>query len=104
MYGDVTAIAGDNSSITITKEFPTEPVVTPETAVADAQSLQILADATNGTIFYDVDAKTRTVIKDFSSEGFGQSGNSCVWRLAIKRMARWSRRASGRAASSTMFG
>ncbi len=68
MYGDVTAIAGDNSSITITKEFPTEPVVTPESAVAGAQSLQILADATNGTIFYDVDAKTRTVIKDFSSE------------------------------------
>src|ERR1700733_2691434 len=67
-YGDVTAIASDNSSITITKEFPTEPVVTPETAVAGAQSLQILADSTNGTIFYDVDAKTRTVIKDFSSE------------------------------------
>jgi hypothetical protein len=68
MYGDVTAISSDNSSITITKEFPTEPVVTPETAVAGAQSLQISADATNGTIFYDVDAKTRTVIKDFSAE------------------------------------
>ena len=68
MYGDVTAIASDNSSITITKEFPTEPVATPETAVAGAQSLQILADATNGTIFYDVDAQTRTVIKDFSTE------------------------------------
>ena len=67
-YGDVTAIASDNSSITITKEFPTEPAVNPETAVAGAQSLQILADAANGTIFYDVDAKTRTVIKDFSSE------------------------------------
>jgi hypothetical protein len=68
-YGDVTAIASDSSSITITKEFPTEPVVTPETAVAGAQSLQILADAANGTIFYDVDTKTRTVIKDFSAEG-----------------------------------
>jgi hypothetical protein len=67
-YGDVTAIAGDNSSITITKEFPTEPVVSPETAVATTQSLQILADNTNGTIFYDVDAKTRTVIKDFSAQ------------------------------------
>jgi hypothetical protein len=67
-YGDVTAIAGDNSSITITKEFPAEPVVSPETAVATTQSLQILADNTNGTIFYDVDAKTRTVIKDFSAE------------------------------------
>jgi hypothetical protein len=68
MYGDVSAIAGDNSSITITKEFPTEPAVSPETAVATTQSLTILADATNGTIFYDVDAKTRTVIKDFSAQ------------------------------------
>jgi Domain of unknown function (DUF4382)/Domain of unknown function (DUF5666) len=67
-YGDVTAIASDNTSITIKKEFPTEPVVSPETAVDGAQSLQILADNTNGTIFYDVDAKTRTVIKDFSAE------------------------------------
>lgn len=68
-YGSVTAIASDNSAITITKEFPTEPVVNPETAVAGAQSLQILADSTNGTFFYDVDAKTRTLIKDFSSDG-----------------------------------
>jgi hypothetical protein len=68
LYGDVTAIASDNSSITVTKEFPAEPVVNPETAVATTQSLQVLADATNGTIFYDVDAKTRTVIKDFSAE------------------------------------
>jgi hypothetical protein len=67
-YGDVTSIANDYSSITITKEFPTEPAVNPETAVAGTQSLQILADATNGTIFYDLDAKTRTVIKDFSAQ------------------------------------
>jgi Domain of unknown function (DUF4382)/Domain of unknown function (DUF5666) len=67
-YGDVTAIAADNSSITITKEFPTEPAVNPETSVAGASSLQILADSANGTVFYDVDAKTRSVIKDFSSE------------------------------------
>jgi len=68
LYGDVTAIATDSSSITVTREFPTEPAVNPQTAVATTQSLQILADATNGTIFYDVDAKTRTVIKDFSGE------------------------------------
>jgi hypothetical protein len=68
LYGDVTSIASDNSAITVTKEFPTEPAVNPETAIATTQSLQILADATNGTIFYDVDAKTRTVIKDFSAE------------------------------------
>ena len=29
--------------------------------------MQILADAVNGTIFYDVDAKTSTTIKDFST-------------------------------------
>ena len=68
MYGNVTAIASDNSSITVDKEFPTQPVVNPETAIASTQSLQILADATNGTLFYDVDAKTRTVIKNFSTE------------------------------------
>ncbi len=68
LYASVTSVAADNSSITVTKEFPTEPAVSPETAVATMQSLQILADATNGTIFYDVDAKTRTIIKDFSAE------------------------------------
>jgi hypothetical protein len=67
-YGDVTAISSDQGSITITKEFPTEPVVNPETAVAGTQSLQISADSTNGTLFYDLDAKTRTVIDNFSSE------------------------------------
>lgn len=67
VYGDVTAVAADDTSITITKEFPAYPIVNPETAVSSTQSLTILADATNGTMFYDVDAKTRTVIKDFSA-------------------------------------
>lgn len=67
-YGSVTAVSSDNTSITLTKEFPTLPVVNPETAVAGAQSMQVLADATNGTLFYDLDAKTSTTIKSFSSE------------------------------------
>ena len=67
-YGSVSAISSDNGSITITKEFPVEPRVNPETAVAGAQSLQILADATNGTLFYDVDARTKSVIMNFSNE------------------------------------
>ena len=67
-YGDVTAVASDGSSITITKEMPTLPVINPETPVSTAQSLTIQADATNGTIFYDVDAKTKTTIDSFSSE------------------------------------
>jgi hypothetical protein len=65
-YGDVTQVT--TSTLTITKQFPTEPVVSPETAVAGSASLNIQADSTNGTIFYDMDAKTRTVITDFSSE------------------------------------
>ena len=76
LYGDVTAVASDNSSITVTKEFPTEPAANPETAIATTQSLQILADSTNGTIFYDVDAKSHSVIKDFSSESASLAGKS----------------------------
>jgi hypothetical protein len=68
LYGDVTSIASDNASIMITKEFPVGPAVSPETAVATTQSLRILVDSTNGTIFYDVDAKSHSLIRDFTSE------------------------------------
>jgi hypothetical protein len=68
LYGTVTAVAADNSSMTITRDFPVEPPTSPEMAVASTQSLKILADSTNGTIFYDLDAKTSSVIKDFSAE------------------------------------
>ena len=61
------SFTSDNSSITITRDFAVQPPTNPETAITTNQSLQILADSTNGTIFYDVDAKTRNVVKDFSS-------------------------------------
>ncbi len=67
-YGSVTGISSDNSSITLTKVWPALPVRNPETAVSGSQSLSILADATNGTLFYDVDAKTVTTITSFASE------------------------------------
>jgi len=67
MYGNVTAVASNNASITITKELPLVPVANPETPVATGLSLQILADSANGTIFYDVDADTKTTITDFST-------------------------------------
>ena len=67
MYGTVTGVSTDNKSMTINKDFPVEPPTTPETEITTSQSLTILADATNGTIFYNVDGKTSTVIKDFSS-------------------------------------
>jgi hypothetical protein len=66
-YGNVTSISSDDTSVTITKDFPVEPPTNPEIAMAASQSLTILADATNGTIFYDVDAKTNVTIKDFST-------------------------------------
>jgi hypothetical protein len=67
-YGTVTAVATDNSSITITKDFPTLPAVSPETEISSSQALTVQADATNGTLFYDVDAKTTTTIMNFSGE------------------------------------
>lgn len=67
-YGTVTAVSSDNTSITVTKDYPVFPPTNPETDIPSTLSLQILADATHGTIFYDVDAKTRNIIKDFSAE------------------------------------
>ncbi len=67
MYGSVTSVAGTGSSITIVKDFPALPIATPVTAVATLQQLSILVDATNGTLFYDVDAKTSTTITSFAA-------------------------------------
>lgn len=50
LYGKAAAVASDNSSISINREFPVEPPTNPETAIAASQSLQILADSRNGTI------------------------------------------------------
>lgn len=73
-YGTVTGVSSDDSSITITRDYPVEPPTNPETAIATPQSLTILADATNGTLFYDVDAKTVVTIKNFSTVANGLSG------------------------------
>jgi hypothetical protein len=74
MYGDVTAVASDGSSMTITQQMPILPVADPETPVATGQSLTIDADATNGTIFYDVDAGTRETITSFASVASSLAG------------------------------
>lgn len=67
-YGTVAAVAADNSSITLNKDYPTLPVVNPETAVTTTEALQVQADATNGTIFYDLDAQTTTKVTSFSAQ------------------------------------
>jgi hypothetical protein len=66
-YGNVVSTSSDGTSITITKEYPLLPVASPETGVAGTEQLTVLADATNGTLFYDVDAGTVTSITSFSS-------------------------------------
>src|SRR5215470_2138385 len=67
MYGTVQSVASDNSSFTMLRDFPMEPASNPETEITSTQSIKILADSANGTFFFDLDGKTRTVIKDFSS-------------------------------------
>lgn len=73
-YGLVTGVDSGNAFINITKEYPVHPVTNPETAVEGKELLKIYADAANGTIFYDVDAKTQSVIKGFSSEASSLAG------------------------------
>src|SRR5262249_25046801 len=67
LYGKVTAVSG--SAITVTKEFPVEPPTNPETSIDGARSIQIQADATNGTILYNVDAKTNSTVMNFANNG-----------------------------------
>jgi Domain of unknown function (DUF4382) len=67
MYGTVMTVSSDNTSFTMNKDYPVYPTTNPETAVQTSQTLTIQADSTNGTLFYDMDAKTVTSIKDFSS-------------------------------------
>ncbi len=68
VYGNVSSVSTDNTTLNVTRVFPVKPVAS--TAVATTAStiaIPVLVDSANGTVFYDVDAKTRTVIKDFSS-------------------------------------
>jgi hypothetical protein len=74
LYGTVTTVAADASSITLTKDHAVYPPTSPETAIPTTQSLTILADATNKTLFYDVDAKTQAAISDFSSVASSLAG------------------------------
>jgi Domain of unknown function (DUF4382) len=68
LYGSFQSISSDNSSISVLKEYATEPPASPETAVTGTQALQILVDSTNGTLLYDVDGQTHSVIMSFSGE------------------------------------
>jgi hypothetical protein len=68
-YGQAASVSTDNTTLTIEKAFPVHPIASPETAtVVTADTLPILADSVNGTIFFDLDtSSTPTTIKDFST-------------------------------------
>lgn len=67
LYGTVSSVSTDNTSITVSKVFPAVPFTNPETFATSTQSFTILADSTNGTIFRDLDAQTVNTITNFSS-------------------------------------
>ena len=66
-YGTVTQVSTDNSTLTFDKDYPVYPPTNPETEITSANALNVSADATNGTLYYDLDAKTHTTLKDFGS-------------------------------------
>lgn len=70
IYGTVSSVSGDGSSMTITKDYPVEPPTNPETAIASSQSLTIKADTNSnvGMLFYNLDVShTPQTIFSFST-------------------------------------
>ncbi|HVN41635.1 MAG TPA: DUF5666 domain-containing protein, partial [Steroidobacteraceae bacterium] len=74
MYGTVASAAADGSSLTVARDVPAIPVQSPETAVATGQSVTVLADAANGTLYYDVDARTETTVHAFTGDNTPAAG------------------------------
>jgi hypothetical protein len=69
-YGAVpttNAVSTDNTTLTFDKAYPVYPPTSPETAIITTHTLSVLADSTNGTLYYDVDAQTQATIYNFSS-------------------------------------
>lgn len=74
-YGAVSSVATDNKSLAMVKDHEVYPIPTSGPApVSGLQTLQIQVDATNGTLFYDEDAKTSATIKDFSAQAGSLAG------------------------------
>ncbi len=69
LYGTVTAVAADNLSMTVSKDYPAWPIASPETAIPTGLSLPVQADATNGTLFFNLDSSpvAPVAVHDFSS-------------------------------------
>ena len=66
-YATVTGVSADNKTLMLTRDRPTMPIVSPETFTATPHAVNVLVDSTNGTLFYDLDARTHATITDFST-------------------------------------
>ena len=67
-YGTVTGVSTDDSTLTFDKDYPVYPPTSPETEITSSQTLSVLADSTNGTLYYDLDNSTNNAtLKDFGS-------------------------------------
>ncbi len=73
LYGTVSSVNSTggltDNSITMFKDHPAEPPTNPETQTTSTHALTIQADATNGTLFYNLDASpiAPTTIFNFQS-------------------------------------
>jgi Domain of unknown function (DUF4382) len=66
-YGTVTQVSTDNSTLTFDKDYPVYPPTNPEAEITSSNTLNVKADSTNGTLYYDLDAKTKSTVQDFGS-------------------------------------
>jgi Domain of unknown function (DUF4382) len=66
-YGTVTGLSNGNGTMNFNIDYPVYPPTNPETAIQTTEGLSVNADSTNGTLYYDVDAKTQATLHDFSS-------------------------------------
>ncbi len=67
-YGTVTGVTGENSTLTFDKDYPVYPPTNPETEITSSQTLSVLADNANETLYYDLDNSANSgPIKDFGS-------------------------------------
>jgi len=69
MYGTVASVSTDNTAINVSRVVPAHPITSPETAAADTTpAIAVLADAVNGTLFFNLDSSgAPATITSFSS-------------------------------------
>ena len=88
-YGTVTSVSTDNSAMVIDKDYPTWPIASPETETTTSQSLPVQADATHGTVLYNLDASnpyTSTTVTDFSTLATLLAANTTAGKTTYVRL------------------